>query len=48
MLKLYALFGGRVRPGMDSEMGAYVNDVLAPLCWQLDGAQTERVVFSEE
>ena len=33
---------------MDSEMGAYVNDVLAPLWWQLDGAQTERVVFSEE
>ena len=31
MLTRYAFFEGRIRPGMDSEMRAYVNDVLAPL-----------------
>ena len=48
MLTRYALFEGRVRPGMDSEMRAYVNDVLAPLWRQFDGAHTVRVMFSVE
>ena len=48
MLTRYALFEGRVRPGMDSEMRAYVNDVLAPLWRQFDGAHTVRVMFGVE
>ena len=48
MLTRYALFEGRVRPGMDSEMRAYVNVVLAPLWGQFDGAHTVRVMFGVE
>jgi hypothetical protein len=48
MLTRYALFEGRVRPGMDSEMRAYVNDVLAPLWRQFYGAHTVRVMFAVE
>ena len=48
MLTRYALFEGRVRPGMDSEMRAYVNDVLASLWWQFGGAHTVRVMFGVE
>jgi len=48
MLTRYALFEGRVRPDMDSEMHAYVNDVLAPLWRQFDGAHTVQVMFSVE
>ena len=47
-LTRYALFEGRVRPDMDSEMHAYVNDVLAPLWRQFDGAHTVRVMFGLE
>jgi hypothetical protein len=48
MLTRYAIFEGRVRPGMDSEMRGYVNDVLAPLWRQFDGAHTVRVMFGVE
>jgi hypothetical protein len=48
MLTRYAIFEGRVRPGMDIEMRAYVNDVLAPLWRQFDGAHTVRVMFGIE
>ena len=48
MLIRYALFEGRVRPCMDIEMRAYVNDVLAPLWRQFDGARTVRVMFGVE
>ena len=41
-------FGGRVRPGMDSGMRGYVNDVLAPLWRQFDGAHTVQVMFGVE
>ena len=48
MLTRYAIFEGRVRPGMDSEMRDYVNNVLAPLWRQFDGARTVRVMFGVE
>ena len=48
MLTRYAIFEGRVRPGMDSEMRDYVNNVLAPLWRQFDGAHTVRVMFGVE
>ena len=48
MLTRYAIFEGRVRPGMDSQMRDYVNDVLAPLWRQFDGAHTVRVMFGVE
>ena len=48
MLTRCALFEGRIRPGMGSEMRAYVNDVLAPLWRQFDGAHTVRVMFAVE
>ena len=48
MLTRYAIFEGRVRPGMDSEMRGYVNDVLVPLWRQFDGAHTVRVMFGVE
>jgi len=48
MLTRYAIFEGRVRPGMDSEMRVYVNDVLAPLWRQFDGAHTVQVMFGVE
>ena len=44
----YAIFEGRVRSGMDSEMRDYVNTVLAPLWHQFDGAHTVRVMFGVE
>ena len=40
MLNRYAIFEGRVRPGMDNEMRDCVNDVFAPLWRQFDGACT--------
>ena len=48
MLARYAIFEGRVRPGMDSQMRDYVNDELALLWRQFDGAHTVRVVFCIE
>lgn len=48
MLTRYAIFEGRVRPGMDSQMRVYVNDVLAPLWRQFDGAHTVQVMFGVE
>ena len=48
LLTRYAIFEGRVRPGMDSEMRDYVNNVLAPLWRQFDGASTVRVMFGVE
>ena len=48
MLTRYAIFEGCVRPGMDSEMRDYVNNVLAPLWRQFDGARTVRVMFGVE
>ena len=43
-----ALFEGRVRLSMDSGMRGYVNDVLAPLWRQFDGAHTVQVMFGVE
>ncbi|MEK9709331.1 MAG: hypothetical protein VW456_03690, partial [Alphaproteobacteria bacterium] len=48
MLTRYAPFEGRIRPGMGSEMRAYVNDVLALLWRQFDGTHTLRVMFGVE
>ena len=48
MLTPYALFEGRIRPGMDSEMHACVNDVLAPSWRQFYGGHTARVMFGVE
>ena len=44
----YAIFEGRVCPGMDSEMRDYVINLLAPLWRQFDGAHTVRVMFGVE
>ena len=48
MLARYAIFGGRVRPGMDSQMWDYVNDALAPLWRQFVSANTIRVMLGIE
>ena len=43
-----ARFEGRLRLGMNSGMRGYVNDVLAPLWRQFDGAHTVQVMFGVE
>ena len=48
MLTRYAIFEGRVRPGMDSEMRDYVNNVLAPLWRQFGSVNTVRVMLGVE
>ena len=48
MLTRHAFFKGRVRPGINRETRAYVNDVLALLWRQFDGAHTVRVIFGVE
>ena len=48
MLTRYAIFEGTVRPGMEDEMRSYVEQVLAPLWRQFDGAHSVRVMFAVE
>ena len=48
MLARYAIFEGRVRLGMDSQMWDYVNDVLALLWRQFVSANTVRVMLGVE
>ena len=48
MLACYAIFEGRVRPGMDSQIWDYVNDVLAPLWRQFGSANSVRVMLGVE
>ena len=45
MLTRYAIFEGRVRLGMDSQMRDYVNDVLASLWREFDDAYTVLVML---
>ena len=48
MLTRLAIFHGRVRDGKDDAMRRYVEDVLAPLWRQFDGAEDVRVMFGVE
>ena len=48
MLTRYAIFEGRVRPGMDNQMRDYVVDLWAPLWRQFDGAHTVWLMLSVE
>ena len=48
MLPRYAIFEGRVRPGMDSQMWDYVSDVLVLLWRQFGSANTVQVMLGVE
>ncbi|MBU74587.1 MAG: hypothetical protein CMM73_02620 [Rhodospirillaceae bacterium] len=48
MLTRLAIFHGRVRDGQDTAMRRYVEDVLAPLWRQFDGAEEVRVMYGVE
>tara|TARA_B100000035_G_scaffold313048_1_gene325862 strand:- start:503 stop:832 length:330 start_codon:yes stop_codon:yes gene_type:complete len=48
MLTRLAIFHGRVRDGKEAAMRRYVEDVLAPLWRQFDGAEDVRVMFGVE
>jgi len=44
----YAVFSGELRTGKESQMRAYVNNVLTPLWRQFTGAHEVRVLFQVE
>lgn len=46
MLTRCAAFVGVVAPGLEADMRTYVEEVLAPLWRQFDGASDVRVMFS--
>ena len=48
MLTRLAIFHGRVRDGQDAAMRRYVEEVLAPLWRQFDGAEDVRVMYGVE
>ena len=48
MLTRLAIFQGSSREGQDAAMRAYVEEVLAPLWRQFDGAEDVRVMFAVE
>jgi len=48
MLTRLAIFQGRVREGQKAAMRAYVEEVLAPLWRQFDGAEDVRVMYAVE
>lgn len=48
MLTRLAIFQGQVREGQAAAMRTYVEEVLAPLWRQFDGAEDVRIMFAVE